>query len=324
MRRLVGIAVSLGILALLYWRVDPKALLAVLGGSDPAWLALGVILMAPPLTVSACRLAALMPRGTSLPLAEALRLVLIAGALNMVLPSKLGDIAKAWFMCQRGHLSGPAALSLTVYEKGWDLLALLAFCALGLLALPKTEPILLPLAAAVASGLVLGLLLLLSGAFARGFFERAERIAPAALRQRLASLALSWLAMLGNVLDDRSRLRRVVGASLLIWLLHLIQIWVFILALGGGVPLVATLALVPLAIFAGLLPFTFAGIGTRDAALVFLLAPYLEAPVAAALGLLCTLRYVLPALAGLPFLSRSLVRDTVAVAERGDLLREPR
>jgi len=94
--------------------------------------------------------------------------------------------------------------------------------------------------------------------------------------------------------------------SLAIWFLHLVQIWMLILALNAAVPFLDNLALAPLAILAGLLPLTFAGIGTRDAALIFFFAPYMAAPVGAALGLLCTLRYVLPAIAGLPFLGAYL------------------
>jgi uncharacterized membrane protein YbhN (UPF0104 family) len=46
---------------------------------------------------------------------------------------------------------------------------------------------------------------------------------------------------------------------------------------------------------------TLAGIGTRDAALIYFYLPYFSPASAAALGLYCTLRYVLPALFGLPF-----------------------
>jgi uncharacterized membrane protein YbhN (UPF0104 family) len=80
------------------------------------------------------------------------------------------------------------------------------------------------------------------------------------------------------------------------------------------VPFVANLALAPLAILAGLLPLTLAGVGTRDAAILVLYRSVLTAPQAAAVGLLCTSRYVLPALGGVPFLNRylSLVREDTA------------
>jgi uncharacterized membrane protein YbhN (UPF0104 family) len=58
-----------------------------------------------------------------------------------------------------------------------------------------------------------------------------------------------------------------------------------------------------MAIFVGLLPVTFAGVGTRDAAMAYFLAgPAGEGP-ALALGAFATVRYLVPALAGLPFLS---------------------
>ncbi|NEQ17581.1 MAG: UPF0104 family protein, partial [Moorea sp. SIO3E2] len=92
---------------------------------------------------------------------------------------------------------------------------------------------------------------------------------------------------------------------------HLLQIWLFILALNAWTPFLANLALSPLAILAGLLPLTFAGVGTRDAALIFFYQRYFPKEEAAALGLLCTSRYLLPAIGGLPFLGQYLttVRD---------------
>lgn len=87
-----------------------------------------------------------------------------------------------------------------------------------------------------------------------------------------------------------------VGTSLVIWLMHFIQIWFFILALGLKVPFDVNMALTPLAIFIGLLPMTLAGIGTCDAAPIYFYLPYFSAAGSTALGLLCTLRYPIPAL----------------------------
>jgi hypothetical protein len=57
-----------------------------------------------------------------------------------------------------------------------------------------------------------------------------------------------------------------------------------------------------MAILVGLVPVTLAGIGTRDAALVYFLGGAVGPGPALALGLFATLRYLVPALAGLPFL----------------------
>jgi uncharacterized protein (TIRG00374 family) len=105
---------------------------------------------------------------------------------------------------------------------------------------------------------------------------------------------------------DRNQLIKITGTSVLIWFLHLLQIWLFILALKAWAPFLANLALSPLAILAGLLPLPFAGVGTRDTALILFYEPFFDAPAAAALGLLCTSRYLLPAIGGLPFLGKYL------------------
>ena len=47
---------------------------------------------------------------------------------------------------------------------------------------------------------------------------------------------------------------------------------------------------------------TFAGVVTREAAIITFYRPYLNEATAAALGLLCTSRYLLLAIGGVPFL----------------------
>jgi uncharacterized protein (TIRG00374 family) len=242
-----------------------------------------------------------MPRAGQLGFGEANRLILVASVLNLILPSKMGDIAKAWFMRDRGQLDGTLALSLVVFEKTCDMLSLLLWCVFGLVLYPRKDALFWTMTAAIAAMLVLGLLLLGSHTFARFFFDAAARYAPKKVGAKFTRLGASWSEMHLYFWASPTRLAKVALTSVFIWFLHLLQIWMFILALRAWAPFLANLALSPLAILAGLLPLTFAGVGTRDAALVLFYAPYFDAPTAAALGLLCTARYILPALGGLPF-----------------------
>ncbi len=264
--------------------------------------------MVVPLTMfTAWRLQMLMPRAGQLPFGEANRLILVASVLNLVLPSKMGDIAKAYFMKDRSGLSGSLALSLVVFEKSCDMLSLLLWCMFGLALFPRKDGVFWGLTAVVLGMLAAGCLLLGSKRFAGFFFAQAGSWAPGKLGAKLSKLGASWGEMHDYFWGSKLRLLRVTSASVFIWFLHLLQIWMFILALRAWVPFVRNLALSPLAILAGLLPVpTFGGAGTRDGALVALYAPYFATPVALALGLLCTARYLLPALGGLPFLSRYL------------------
>ncbi len=314
MKRAISLVVSLGILAVLYWKIDFARAIPVFANASIPWLAASLLMVVPLTLLTAGRLCQLMPRQHPLGFLEANRLILLASVLNLVLPSKMGDMAKSVFMADRGHLRGSLALALVVFEKACDMLSLLVWCVFGLLLYPQKDAVFWALTAAVGAGFLALALLLGSTHFANLCFGLGERFAPGKMGGKFATMRASWTEMHGYFWEDKARLARIAGNSLFIWFLHLVQIWMFTLALKTTVPFLASLALSPLAILAGLMPLTFAGVGTRDAALVYLYDPYMAAPAAAALGLLCTLRYVLPALLGLPFLGP-------AVAEMGGLQR---
>ena len=310
MKRILSIVISLAILAFLYWKIGPESrekLLEIFRTCDQLWMAVSLGMVVPLTLFTSWRLQQLMPGTGQLGFGEACRLILAASVLNLVLPSKMGDIAKAWFMRDRSGLSGSLALSLVVFEKSCDMLSLLLWCVFGLAIYPQKDGVFWVMTAVVAGMLVLGCLLLGSPGFARFFFASAGRFAPKKIAAKLTVLSASWGEMHDYFWARKARLLKVTTTSVFIWFLHLLQIWMFTLALRQSVPFVANLALSPLAILAGLLPVpTFGGAGPRDGALVALYAPYVPAHVALALGLLCTARYLLPALGGLPFAGQYL------------------
>lgn len=310
MKRILSIVISFAILGVIYWQIGPEnraQLLRIFRECDPLWMTLSLGMVVPLTMFTAWRLQQLMPSRGQLGFGEANRLILVASVLNMVLPSKGGDIAKAFFMKDKSGLSGSLTLSLVVFEKSCDMLSLLLWCVFGLFLYPQKDAIFWTMTAAIAAMLVLGVLLLGSVKFAHFFFDLGARFAPGKMKAKFAKFGASWAEMHDYFWSSKARLAKVTITSVFIWFLHLLQIWLFILALRAWVPFVTNLALSPLAILAGLLPIpTFGGAGTRDGALVALYAPYFAAPTALALGLLCTARYILPALGGLPFAGQYL------------------
>jgi uncharacterized protein (TIRG00374 family) len=271
-------------------------------------MALSLGMVVPITLLTAWRLQLLVPRHARIGFLEANRLILAASTFNMVLPSKMGDILKAYFMSKGGAISGPLSLSIVVVEKTSDMLSLLLWCAFGLALYPAKDALFWTLTAGVIVGLVAGAVLLASRRFTGIFFNSAAQFIPAGKIDNVRKLEAAWLEMQDFISSDKLRLSWVSLLSVFIWFLHLVQIWLFILTLRAFAPFLAAVALAPLAIFAGLVPLTFAGIGTRDAALIFLFRPYLNPPTAAALGVFCTARYLIPAIAGLPFIHYYLGR----------------
>lgn len=316
MRLALAFVLGVAILAIIYQQVEVTALLDVLGGTHLGWLAVSIVMLAPIILMSAWRLTMLVPAAGGLAFAEANKLVLASVTLNTVLPSHTGDLVKAYFLIDRGRISGTLALSLVVFERLCDLFGLFLWCLVGLALhdLPGSFSGLL--AAAAGLGLALTLALIGWPASARPIFAILARAAPARFAPRVAELEASWGELTAYVLGNRRAIGAVAGVSVLLWFLHGVQIWFLILALGAWAPFGANMVLAPLALLIGMLPITMAGIGTRDAAFIFLYAPYFAPATGAALGLLSLLRYLLPGFAGLPFLARYMAAVRARPAPR--------
>ena len=308
MKKLVSLAVSTVILIVIYTRIDFGGLVDVFRECDRLWMVISLGMVIPITFFSGWRLRQVVPKQVSLGLWEANKLILAASVLNMVLPSKMGDIAKAYFMRDQSNITGSLALSIVVFEKACDFLSLLLWCAFGLVLFPVKDAFFVAMTVAIVAGFTVGTFVLFSQRIATLFFSMVRRIVPGKVGEKVGVLEGAWGEIQDYFWSDRTQLFIIAVTSIFIWLLHLLQIWFFILALNAWVNPITNLALSPLAILAGLLPLTFAGVGTRDAALIMLYQPYFSAATGAALGLLCTSRYLLPAIGGLPFLSQYLTR----------------
>ena len=306
MKKLISLIVSIVILGVIYWTIDLSNLFAAFVRTDPVFFIVAIAMVVPIVLLTALRLKWLIPREADIGVVEATRLILISAVLNMVLPAKMGDLAKFAFMRREGVLSGSLAFSTVIFEKTTDLLALLIWCAFGLAFFSGDAWLLKVLSLAIGIGIACGFILISSERAARFFFDLCRRFGPSSVSEKINRLAEAWETMHRQFWKKKEFAVGIFLFSLFLWFLHLFQIWMFILALGGPVSLLSNLALTPLAILAGLLPLTFAGIGTRDAALIFLFAGFMDPGTGAALGLLCTLRYVLPAMGGVPFIGEAL------------------
>lgn len=300
----VASAASLGVtgvlLFVLYRSLDVRAVARALLGADPRWLAVSVGMIVPITFLRAVRFFWVAPPGALPGVGEAFRLTLAAGALNLVLPAKAGDLLKSYFVATRSHTSAGVSVAIVVYERLCDLFGLISWCLLGwLVARPVTPGV--PTAFWMLLALVgIACTILISS-------DRAATVFRAVLTwllqhsrlRKLRELAVGWPDLLTAL---RGRRRWVVPFSLGLWLTHLVQIWLFTVALSAPVPFGVCASLSAVALMAGQLPLTVAGIGTRDVALVVLFSRYLAPETAAALGVLVTTRNLLPPLIGIPLM----------------------
>ena len=150
MKRLLGHLLRLGIggagLLYAFWGVDLGELAAVLGRYDPIAI-LGVLFLSGLLFVYIGYRLSLLAHGKFGTRAGTLGSVVCHGVNNM-LPTKLGELAKAIYLSHHGNLSRAEALGVVFWERFLDLNAVLAV-GLVPVALIGHEALLWPLALAL-------------------------------------------------------------------------------------------------------------------------------------------------------------------------------
>lgn len=308
MRKLISFGLSSLILGLIYWQIDTNAIGASIKETSLRILGISLLLLVPIYACQAIRLIKLADDTKTFVFSEVIKLILAAGVLNLVLPSKLGDLTKAYWMANNSERSLPYSIGLVLLERISDLLGLCVWGFLGFFLLAERTPLTLVCGLASLTGsLILGAAL---------FWEKPTRsalnliihFAPRWSLQSINRFSDSWSTLHHNLRTKRHQMTTTVMLSIFIWALHLVQIYGFALALQPELPILPTIPLNAYAILVGLLPLTLAGIGTRDGALILLYTSYLSSSQAAALGVFCTLRYVIPALAGLPYFHKFVNR----------------
>lgn len=328
MKRLIAAIVTVALLAFIFASVDRDALARNFAQVRPWTFALALAMFVPQVWAMAARWRRLVGVFTPLPMAEAVSLILASQTMNLVLPSKAGDLTKALFLKSSGVLDLKRSVNIVVFEKMLDVAALALIMLAGVVLLLLRGASHLETAAGLTAG-AMGLVAV--AAVGVIYFVPPDRL-PGLRRflavlearprlERLAQLVRAGHETIALLQSRGARRGLIIAYSFLIWALHLIQIYLFFVCFSpvmtAPTPLAQFLSLVPLAIFIGLVPVSIAGFGTRDAALIAFF-PQHAPPVMVGVAMFVNLRYIVPALAGLPFLGRYLAQRRKAGAPGHD------
>lgn len=327
MKRLIALAVTLIIFGVILANIDRAALWANLADTRLGPFAVAMVLFIPQNFIMAYRWKLMAGNFIPMSWGRSIGLILAGQTMNVLLPSKLGDLTKAYFLKRAGALDLARSTNLVVFEKMLDLGSLCLLALIGVVAatssgLPtenETAFAMLALLTALLSAAILAVVVAL-------YFVPPERLpflrrlidglgAHPRLR-RVHSLFASSREVIALLQRREARRGFLSLLSVFLWVLHLVQIYFFFISLNAPVPILAFAALMPLAIFVGLLPLSLFGMGTRDAAIIFLFAAYHPPAILTGVGLYVSLRYIVPAIAGLPFVQFYMGYARAASGER--------
>lgn len=301
-KKILSIVVTVAVFIIILMNIDIQQLGHYLLNINLFFFAVSMLFFIPSTLIGAERWRILIKKDSVISLWGSIKLTMGAGSLNVVTPSKIGDFARAYFMKKQGELGLKRGISVVVFEKSADLITIVLFSMLGLLLLLFIGVVTtLTVSLLVFSFVVLGLAGL-------AYFIDFRRIN---LFKKLFSLTVMGRKV-GSVFEDahnylltlkkdKKHLWLVILFTLVLWVVEFIQIYFFFTAFDYFPPVELVFALVPISILIGLIPVTVGGMGTRDSALIILFSPYAPAPLMLGVGVMMTLRYWIPAMAGLPF-----------------------
>lgn len=157
----LGISVSVACLGLLFWQIDLKRLLIAVRVAN--WGALPIVISAYLIFMFLRAWRWQIMLGSKVRYWPVFHAQSIGYLLTNILPFRLGDLGRAYFIGQQPGLSGLQALSSVVLERILDMLIIVLFFGLSLTMVPTMPPVLAQagMTFAVLSVLFFGMMLLI-------------------------------------------------------------------------------------------------------------------------------------------------------------------
>jgi uncharacterized protein (TIRG00374 family) len=297
---IISLLVSSSILFIIYRRVDFDVLKETLLKISPVPAIIFIILILIQLILSAARWNILTRQlgGVKFTFFTSLQQVVGSYSANLVVPGKWGEIIRIPWM-KKYSLKIPVIL-MVLLEKALDTLSVVTILFFSLLILVIKDTVSpVPLRPIFIATSIVMIIILFLIAFRNKMNNLFSSFLDKRTRLKNTNGFLSKLKILFVVTSDKIWL--YYGFSLVLWILQVFQFYFIFLMLGIRLSVVYTYAGGCLALLAGVIPISIAGIGTRDAVIIGFfnhLAPF---ELLAGAGILSLMRIIIPALIGIPF-----------------------
>jgi uncharacterized protein (TIRG00374 family) len=266
----VRLAVAFGLTGYLLWKSHPRSVLAATAGATWAPMALAAALVGADRVLMAYRwivLLCIVDPARRPPLAALLRIFFISTFAGTFLPASVGSDAVRAYSLSRLNVNGRDAIASVFMDRmlGVASVFLMALFGLALVRdLSDNAAILVSLGVTAAVCLMTMLLI---------FSSRISSLAAAVVRlvpfDSLQRALAGVLESIRRYAAYRSELINVLAGSIAVQALRVVQAYYLGRGLGIDVPLVTYFAFIPLILLVMLLPVTFNGIGTSQAAFLW-------------------------------------------------------
>lgn len=267
----VRLAVAVGLTAYVLWKSDPAAALGALRGVDWRYIAAAAGLVLIDRALMAYRWLVLLrplPSASGLPFRSVLRVFFVSTFVGTFLPASVGGDAVRSLALSRHAVPLTDVVASVLLDRVFGILGILLVAAVAVVSASAAVPGWLPGATvATAAAASVGLAVTLLSARAQRAAQRLVDRLPAV---RLRRIGTDGLQALRTYRAAPAALWNVLAGSVGVQLLRVWQAWLLGLAVGIVLGPVPYLVYVPIVLLVMLLPITINGLGTSQAAFVYL------------------------------------------------------
>lgn len=192
----------------------------------------------------------------------------LGNSLNIVIPAKIGDVARSYYLKKKHGLAYSRTLPSTFLDRVFDVLGVyvvLFFCGLYIMTRTKLQPWLYYTFAAGMAALVVTLVLL------ELLLQRKEIIGRIGSK-KLKSLLYSLLEAFRGSFRDRGKFTLLLLCSVAIWLCEGIFSYLVFVSMGQEMDLVVVIFATMIATLTKVVPVTPGGIGVFEGTMVLILS----------------------------------------------------
>jgi glycosyltransferase 2 family protein len=296
----ISLLVSGILLIIIYRKVDLAALKATLLNLSPLPAASFLVLILIQLILTTLRwnLFTRQLGDVRLTFFSSLQQVVGSYSANLIVPGKWGEIIRIPWM-KKYPLKVPVFF-MVLLEKAMDTISVVSIlfvslCILVITGYPTPVP-LMPIL--IVSGIIL--LIILSIVLSRKYAAYlVTKLAGYKKKPWKENGLMQKGKLLLEIAGDKFWL--YYGFSFILWTLQVFQFYFIFLMLGISPSIIYTYAGSCLALLAGVIPVSIAGMGTRDAVIIGFFNHLAAYEMLASVGILSLLRIIIPALIGIPF-----------------------
>lgn len=208
--------------------------------------------------------------GGNYPLNESIRAWTMGFSLSMITPGRFGDLSRAYYIKARTGVG--KGLTTVIIDRVIDIAILFSLAIMGFLSFVTffTQYSNLFFLVSALFIMFIATICLSTKKKVVGFILKPvfSRIVPEKHRSALNFTFHEFYSGLDMLKKRKRRILLASAVGILVWIISIIQYYLLATAIGVDVPLLFLVSIVPIISLLDLLPVSFSGIGTRDAALI--------------------------------------------------------